>query len=380
MVPLVAIALTLSGLPAQAAGDSASGRDWRRLADQSLAGFDVLPDDDADGYGELAWGVSYGMMALNVLYEATRDTQYLDRQVRVIEQVLAKRDSVLAERHGPERYVDYQRGRVLQAWGTGHYSGGRHTCWAVHAGMLAYPMAEFARLVRSGGGPALQRYRDAAEGFVPQVEAALGEFDAEWREGPRPGQGYYVFPGGGLLPNNQMNAPGRALFALADATGKSAHRARAGKLAAFFRSKLTHVPDRDCYFWAYSQGSPEGPPGSGEDVSHAAINAHFAYLAWERRASFTDVDMQRLARTVTRGVYLGEGRFAATLGGTAPNDSLTAQIGRWGFLARFDPNVERAIATYVAAHPDSGALSGTTGALGFAYLLRAQRLGRQDGA
>ncbi|MBM3476823.1 MAG: hypothetical protein FJX75_26420, partial [Armatimonadetes bacterium] len=48
------------------------------LAEQNLAGLDRLPDDDADGYGELAWGTSYGMMALNVLYEATGDTKYLD--------------------------------------------------------------------------------------------------------------------------------------------------------------------------------------------------------------------------------------------------------------------------------------------------------------
>ena len=364
-------------MAALAVADGPPQLDYRALADQNLVGFDRLPDLDSDGYGELAWGVSYGMMALNVLYEATGDTQYLDRQASLIQQVLARRDSDLAEKHGPEAYTDYQRGRVLKAWGTGHYSGGKHTCWAVHTGMLAYPMAEFVRIVRSGG-PELRGYRDAAQGFVPQIEAALAEFDADWREGPRPGQGYYVFPGGAILPNNQMNGPGRALFALADATGKAEYRARAGKLAAFFHSKLTYAADKDCYFWAYSQWKPDGPPGSGEDVSHAAINAHFAYLAWQHRASFDDTDMQRLTRTVTRGVYLGDGRFAATLGGGAPNDGLTAQIGRWGFLARFDPRVETAICEYVAAHPDSGALSGTTGALGYAYLLRAGKL-RSDG-
>jgi len=245
--------------------------------------------------------------------------------------------------------------------------------------MLAYPMAEFVRIVRRGGA-ALLPYRGKAEGFLPKIEAAIGEFDGEWREGPEEGMGYYVFPGGAILPNNQMNAPGRALFVLGDLTGRREYRDKSRKLAAFFRSKLTHSAEKDCYLWAYSQGKPEGPPATGEDVSHAAINAHFAYVAWEHRASFDDTDMQRLARTVTRGLYLGNGQLAATLGGSKPNDSLTAQIGRWGFLARFDPEVERVICEYVAAHPTSGAFTGTTGALGYAYVLRAQGLRDRDAA
>jgi len=66
--------------------------------------------------------------------------------------------------------------------------------------------------------------------------------------------------------------------------------------------------------------------------------------------------------------------MAATLGGREPNDDYTGQCGRWGFLARFDPLVETAIRDYIASHPRSGALSGTTGALGYAYLLRARGL------
>jgi len=353
--------------------------DFRALADQNLVGFDRLPDLDSDGYGELAWGTSYGMMALNVLYEATGDTKYLDTQMRVIEEVLARRDSDLAARFGADKYTDTQRGRVLQAWGTGHYSDGKHTCWAVHTGMLAYPMAEFVRIVRRGGA-GLLTYREKAESFVPKIEAAIREFDAEWREGPEEGMGYYVFPSGAILPNNQMNAPGRALFVLGDLTGSREYKDKSRRLAAFFRSKLTHSAEKDCTFWAYSQGKPDGPPGTGEDVSHAAINAHFAYIAWEHHASLDDADMQRFARTVTKGLYLGKGQLAATLGGSKPNDSLTAQIGRWGFLARFDPEVERVICEYVAAHPTSGALTGTTGALGYAYLLRARVLRERDAA
>jgi len=348
---------------------------FRLLAERHLGRFDALPDMDADGYGELAWGVSYGMMALNVLYEATHDTRYVARQADLVERVLATRDSDLASAGGADRYVDYQRGRVLHSWGTSHYTAGKHTCWLVHAGMLLYPMAEYVRLVRAGGDrtrPWLRR----AEGIVPALEETIAEFGAEWRDGPQPGQGYYAFPNGDLAPNNQMNAPGRALFVLANVTGETAYRDRARGLAAFFHSKLTHVADGEYYLWAYSQKTPDGLPGQGEDISHGAINAHFAYVAWEHGASFTDADMARLARTLTRGLYLGGGQMAATLGGREPDDDFTAQCGRWGFLARFDPAVEAAIREYAASHPGSGALSGTTGALGYAYLLRARMLRR----
>ena len=347
--------------------------DFRALAESALASLGQLPDYEKDGYGELAWGVSYGMMALNVLYEATGDTRYLAQQADVIEKVLAKRDADLAATYGEAAYLDYQRDRVLKAWGTGHYSNGQHTSWLVHAGMLLYPMADFARIVRAGGEKTAA-WRDRAEALVPKLEETISEFDPEWRDGPQDGMGYYLFPNGTIAPNNQMNAPGRALFILYDLTRKAEYRDKAWRLAAFSRSKLTHVPDGDCYVWAYSQGKPEGPPGTGEDISHAAINAHFMYLAWEHRASFDDTDMQRLTRTLTRGLYVGNGQMSATLGGRQPNAAHTGQCARWAFLARFDPQVETIIREYMAAHPKEGALGGTTGALGFAYLLRARVL------
>lgn len=350
--------------------------DFQALADDILESVGELSDQDKDGYGGLAWGTSYGMMALNVMYEATGDTGYLDRQVTLIEQILSKRDSDLAAQYGEEAYLDYQRNRVLQAWGTGHYSGGKHTCWIVHAGMLLYPMADFVRIVRAGGEKTAA-YLGQAGSFVPRLEAAIKEFDADWRDGPEEGMGYYIFPNGSIAPNNQMNAPGRALFILYDLTGKDEYRDKAWKLAAFFKSKLTHVEDGEYYLWAYSQGTPEGPPGTGEDISHASINAHFMYVAWEHGASFDDTDMERLTRTFTEVINLGDGQLAYALGKRQPNNKYTPQCARWAFLARFDPAVELIIREYMAAHPEEGSLGGNTGALGFAYLLRAAELRKQ---
>lgn len=337
----------------------------------------TFPSSDDAGYGSpLAWGTSYVMLTLNLLYEVTGDTAYLEKLLEIAEQAFRKRDIDLAAAAGNQaRYTDYQRNRVLKAWGTGSYSDGKYTCWAVHAGMVCFPIAEAVRLVRAGGEKTAA-YSERAEALVPLIEEALTEFDAEWRDGPEAGQGYYVFPNGSILPLNQQNAPGRAFLVLAELTGKQEYRDKADKLAAFMKSKLTHVEDGDYYLWAYSPGSPTGAPGRGEDVSHAAINAHFIYLAWSYGSVFDDTDMARLTRTFTDALYLGNGQFSGTVGGTAANDKYTPQLPRWCALARFDPRVEQYMLEYVAAHPKDGpgALGTTTGAMAYGYLMRARML------
>lgn len=340
----------------------------------------TFPSSDEAGYGSaLAWGTSYVMLTLNLLYEVTGDTAYLEKQLDLAEQAFRKRDIDLAAATGnQERYTDHQRNRVLKAWGTGSYSDGKYTCWAVHAGMVCFPVAEMVRIVRAGGEKTAA-YSQRAEALVPLIEDALSEFDSEWRDGPEPGQGYYVFPNGEILPLNQQNAPGRALFVLAELTAKQQYRDKADKLAAFMKSKLTHVTDGDYYLWAYYAKPPTAPPGRGEDVSHAAINAHFMYMAWSYGSTFDDTDMARLTRTFTDALCLGNGQFAGTVGGTAANDKYTPQLPRWCALARFDPRVEQCLLEYVGAHPkDSpGALGATTGAMAYGYLMRARMLREQ---
>lgn len=341
----------------------------------------TFPSSDDAGYGSaLAWGTSYVMLTLNLLYEVTGDTAYLDRQLDLAERAFRKRDIDLAAATGDQaKYTDYQRNRVMKAWGTGNYSKGQYTCWAVHAGMVCFPMAEMVRIVRAGGEKTAA-YSTRAEALVPLIEEALTEFDSEWRDGPEVGQGYYLFPNGSILPLNQQNAPGRALFVLSELTGKQEYRDKADKLAAFMKSKLTHVADGDHYLWAYSPKTPTGPPSSGEDVSHGAINAHFMYLAWSYGSVFDDTDMARLTRTFTDALYLGNGQFAGTVGGAAANDKYTPQLPRWCALARFDPRVEQFMLEYVGAHPKGspGALSNTTGAMAYGYLMRARMLREQD--
>ncbi|MER7332774.1 MULTISPECIES: hypothetical protein [unclassified Micromonospora] len=68
-------------------------------------------DDLNDNRGALGWGESYVLQAYLLMYEAHRDTYYLDKAIDHIDHVLANRDSVRG-------VVDW-RGLSLPAWQTG---------------------------------------------------------------------------------------------------------------------------------------------------------------------------------------------------------------------------------------------------------------------
>ena len=335
------------------------------------------PDRDDKGYGPtLAWGGSYHLMALNGLYQVTGDTKYLDQALAFIETAFTKRDSDLAAKYPQRSYVDYYKHHPLKSWGKFRpEAGNSYMAFICNIGMPLYGMAEFVRIVREGGEKTAA-YLQPANALVPMMEAAIEEFDVDWREGPEEGMGYYVMTRYEVAPNNISNGAGRGLFALYDITDKPEYLTKALKLARFFKSKLTHVEDGDYYLWAYEQYTPDGPPGSGEDISHAAVNAHFMYVAWEHGAAFDDTDMQRLARTFTHGFQPDAAGFSWNLG--KPDNRSLSQSARWTFLARFDPAIERTYLEFVASRGEVGPAYPTLAAIAYSYIMRARQLRAQN--
>lgn len=292
--------------------------------------------------GEYAWSESYALDAYVAMYEASGDTQYLDKFVGRYRVLLTLRDD-----HTNSR--DELNGRIMAAWGTTGYSKGRRTCWLVHAGMLTYSAARFARLVKERK-ILHDRFETAAAEFSAATEETIAAYEPDWRDGPNPDEGYYVAKSldGKHLPLNQQNALGRTLLDLAASTGKTVYRERATKLAAFLKRRLRPRND-GAYDWAY--WPPVQPPyGQGsEDISHAAINVDFAVRCFQDNIVFTREDIQRLATTFLRVVSKGNNRFADTVGGD-PGDKYTAQIGRWANLATVDSKVAEVIRDYFRDH------------------------------
>lgn len=335
----------------------------RAIFDQMEAQMDPAPVTFGKATGEpggMAWGESYLLTAYVVMYEATGETRYLDKFVARWRKVLALRD----DRQGKR---DVLRNKVMAAWGSTRYSGGKWTCWNVHAGMLAAPAARFVRLVKER--PALQKaYSTASKEFLAALEETVAAFQPDWRDGPNDDEGYYVEPalGSRPVPLNQQNALGRALVDLWKATGKTTYRDQATKLAHFFKRRLRNGRD-NAYDWAYHPGLNPPYGGGSEDISHASINVDFAVRCYENGIVFTKSDIERFANTLLKVVHKGDDHFSLTVGGQG-GDAYAAQIGRWGMLASVNPQVATVIRNYFYRRDPP--LGGTTTLLGLAYLAR----------
>jgi hypothetical protein len=292
-----------------------------------------------DARGELAWGESYQMMAYVAMYEATRDVKYLDRLVLHFDAVLSVRD----DRDGAH---DAIRGRTLPAWGSTRYTNGTRYCWIVHAGMITYPAGTFIRIVREDADLAAP-YGAKADEYLSALEQTVAAFDADWRTGPGDGEGYYLGESlGKYLPLNQQNALGRTLIELHAATDAPAYLDKATRLASFFKRRLT-TRDDGAYDWAYWPSLDAQGPSSGEDISHAAINADFACLAHENGIVFTAEDMERFADTFTKSISKGDGEFADTVAGTGASGRYALSVGRWLALAGYRPAIHGLVREYL---------------------------------
>lgn len=271
----------------------------------------------------------------------------------------------------------------------------QHVIFAVHTGMITYPIASFVRLVRKT--PKLRdnpHYAAKAATYLEAIEDAVAVHDREWRENDA-GEGYYQWVKGMPLPYdgnaqpvNQSTALGRTLVELARATADEGYVDRATKMARMFRNQLMQHGDRTAiwHYWptfaaiweGYDQtGSPETDvsvytpryrSGSGgaqqiEDCSHGAISVDFAWLAYENGLVFRYPDLARLARTFTQNLATFDDGVATVftrIDGTslAPAGQYL-QAPRWMAAARWDPRVfTHSRAIYDARAPEPGFGSG----------------------
>jgi len=324
--------------------------------------------DSTNENGTLAWGESYVLMAYNAMYEATGERTYLDKLAEHADGVLAHRDDVLGT-------ADYT-GSANPCWQATRYSD-QPMCWAVHSGMLTFPMAMFAAHVAArdelAAAPTYDgtTYADKAASILNAVLETYAFHEPQWRD-ESASSGYYIFPSdatfytyaGQEMPLNQMNAMGRTALALWLATGDAAYRTRAEKLAGNLRANL-HVGSGDLYLWNYWGGSYSAP---GEDISHAAISVGFAALCAEHGVSFTEADMLRFGRTLFDSVVVDNLTSHDNVGGGPVNgSSYRPQLGRWAVLGLWDPRVVAAVRNYFQ---EFTSVSSGSVLLGFAYLAR----------
>lgn len=268
----------------------------RARLDAGLAAYEKRPVTD-NRAGNLGWGESYFLCALAEAFLATGDVGYKTRLSACFEKVLALRDDRLSK---PDAFAK----KPLAGWGAEKYSKNQWHVWIVHTGMILQ-------------GPAMLGLHTQA------LRESLADTEAYWRDGPKPGEGYFYDPYlAKLLPLNQQNALGSVLVML--------QPERAAKLARFFKNRLRR-PEPDRYDWGYWPKETDEAPGRSEDISHAGLNIAFAARCLEKKLVFDKLDMSAFANTWLRSVRRDDKTWSDTVGSGAgkTNTHRPAAIAEW---------------------------------------------------
>ncbi|MEA3432364.1 MAG: hypothetical protein U9R01_06825, partial [candidate division WOR-3 bacterium] len=276
----------------------------------------------------LAWSESYLMQAYADMYRATGDIKYLDKLDDHIQSVLANRDDKIGQK-------DY-KGELVPCWGTDRYTrNGEWMHFAVHTGMITYPMLEFVQLARESG---IEKYSTVADDVLQQVKESIKYHDREWKAD------HYVYPEdfykkNYIVPINQQAAMGRSLILLYELTGKGEYLNKAESLAKFVKDKAIKEDNAGGYILrgAFEPGKTT-PEDKIADISHSTITIHFAYLCYENDIVFRQQDMQKFASTIKKLAETNGNHFPKYLDGTGDFDyEVTA--GQYAFLAEFDGEI-----------------------------------------
>ena len=277
----------------------------------------------------IAWSESYLMQAYAEMFRATRDEYYLDKLHEHIESVMHNRDDIRGQ-------ADYN-GELVPGWGTNRYTkDGAWMVFAVHTGMITYPMLEFVQLVRQYQ---IQRLEDKAATILARVRESVDWHDRQWvlQEG---GFGLYTYPEdyyrnpNYILPLNQQAAIARSLILLWELTGEKKYFEKAKDIALAIKGSL-----KESEFGGYVWGVQIGPLSDTnpiEDISHGTITIDFIRLAYERGVVFTIEDMKKLATTIKH--LLADGRAEQYIDGTG-DYRYEAAAAQYALLTPYDSQI-----------------------------------------
>jgi hypothetical protein len=191
-----------------------------------------------------------------------------------------------------------------------------------YLGVIYHPMLRFAEIVKRDA-----RFKDfvgAADRFVQAAEESYADASRRlWREGPNPGEGYYLccekgesFPYDNVgEPFNYLGRHTAAQLVLHRLTGKAQYLERATKMAQLFKYRLKHDATRDLYVWNYwyepvtttgwtaanspSANIPNQPPAAAvEDISHGVLDIAMVVAAQRAGVVFDASEIRRFANTL----------------------------------------------------------------------------------
>lgn len=222
------------------------------------------------------------------LYEATRDTQYLDRLIHRFDAFLQVRDDVTGRQ-------DTARKRPMKSWGLqSRRLSGYHARLDLACHVYAQ-IAGFVRLVR-GDQALVETYGHKADVYAAAIRESLADLEADWRDGPGEGEGYYFEIARGEPGSYEKQCmAGRTWLELGLATGDAPALDRASKVATLFRRRLSLADG--AYDWEYRLVLEPAQRERSARFNHAAASVEFARACHENDIVFTEEDMERFCAT-----------------------------------------------------------------------------------
>ncbi|MBI2140334.1 hypothetical protein HYU14_05400 [Candidatus Woesearchaeota archaeon] len=303
-----------------------------------------------NSHGSIAWTRSPLVNGYAIMYRVTNDTYYLDKAITQIDDILALRD----DNRG---FLDYTN-RSLAGWSATNYSNtSLGLRFAVHSGVIIYPMLDIARSVLQKSGMQ-EFYTQKALEYIEEAKKVADAHEEEWVNGPDTrvsgSEGYYQFPPdfpadrpGMNLPNNQQLAMGSSLLLLYNLTGNGTFLDKAERMGMMLKNDLNK--SNGTFNWHYWPGK-EGinvTKNRPEDIGHGhgGIDINFAYDAWAQGVLFNDTEMGIFASTFTSKIFNGNLNNISfrVNGSTTVNTTDYKNIGRWLYLTPFDAEVYRII-------------------------------------
>ena len=300
--------------------------------------------------GGIAWGLSYEMRALNLMYRVTGDAKYLEANLRMVRAVAAATDEKLGKK--------LFNGRVVKAWGCDLYAERGRALFAVHTGIIAAQMLDFLLCAREN--TAFDASLGAERAILLQSALdALAEHDRQWRQGPEEGAGHYVgldqenVLEGKPLPENRLSAMGWALWLSWKLTGNEMHRGYALAIAHYERNRFVSAPD-GAWYWPYQlaeqpvTAQQKREDINGEDLSHAGLTLSLPLLLAEEGQVFNRDDVGRLVKMALNGFARRDDGilFGSITGSPKSSPDLIGYAVNYLPLAQADPEVGRRIVKY----------------------------------
>lgn len=244
----------------------------------------------------LTWGETYLGMVNLAMYQATRNTQYLENLLSHAEVMYSNRGDRVSPPISDQ--VRNTQMPTFVSYNKIYAPNDQRHSWLIGSSYQSYPVTVAISEIKRE--PQLEAiYGARADTLITDITQTMDSFDSEFSliSG---GRGRYYDPylhllypyTNGILPFNMQSGTGQAYIGLWKSTGDQRFYDRAVALAKNLKAEFTAVSDR--YTWRYA---PYDSAGSASDVSHAGLDVAFAVDAYEAGIEFDDTDIQRLVNT-----------------------------------------------------------------------------------